>query len=158
MRSKGWVDFNSGWTQHHDEAVRRLRDRNDGRRSPSPCCFLPWNALRGYCLLSSDEEALLCSPQAPIVLARKRRDAAYRRCRGTVQSLSRCNVAATPLHHLLMASLQRPMVATSGNRSEEPIVTDERDAVVRLKGIADAFLVHDRPIARPVDDSVVLAG
>jgi len=63
----------------------------------------------------------------------------------------------TPLHHLLMASLQRPMVATSGNRSEEPIVTDEREALVRLKGIADACLVHDRPIARPVDDSVVLA-
>jgi hydrogenase maturation protein HypF len=63
---------------------------------------------------------------------------------------------ATPLHHLLMASLGRPMVATSGNRSEEPIVTDEREALVRLKGIADALLVHDRPIARPVDDSVVL--
>jgi hydrogenase maturation protein HypF len=63
---------------------------------------------------------------------------------------------ATPLHHLLMAALGRPMVATSGNRSEEPIVTDEREALVRLKGIADALLVHDRPIARPVDDSVVL--
>ena len=63
---------------------------------------------------------------------------------------------ATPLHHLLMESLQRPMVATSGNRSEEPIATDEREALVRLKGLADALLVHDRPIARPVDDSVVL--
>jgi hydrogenase maturation protein HypF len=63
---------------------------------------------------------------------------------------------ASPLHHLLMASIGRPMVATSGNRSEEPIVTDEREALVRLKGIADALLVHDRPIARPVDDSVVL--
>ena len=57
---------------------------------------------------------------------------------------------AAPLHYLLMAALQRPVVATSGNRSEEPIVTDEREALIRLGGIADALLVHDRPIARPM--------
>jgi hydrogenase maturation protein HypF len=61
----------------------------------------------------------------------------------------------TPLHHLLLAELGFPVVATSGNRSDEPIVTDERDAVSRLAGIADLFLVHDRPIVRAIDDSVV---
>ena len=66
----------------------------------------------------------------------------------------------TPLHHLLMAELDFPVVATSGNRSEEPIVIDEAEAVARLGGIADMFLVHDRPIVRPVDDSVarIVAG
>ena len=61
----------------------------------------------------------------------------------------------TPLHHLLLADLGFPVVATSGNRSDEPICTDEVEAVERLRGLADVFLVHDRPIARHVDDSIV---
>ena len=60
----------------------------------------------------------------------------------------------TPLHHLLLAELGFPVVATSGNLTDEPICTDEEDAFQRLGHIADAFLVHDRPIARHVDDSV----
>ncbi len=61
----------------------------------------------------------------------------------------------TPLHHLLLAELGFPVVATSGNLSDEPICTDEREALERLGGIADVFLVHDRPIIRHVDDSMV---
>ncbi|MBM3890269.1 MAG: carbamoyltransferase HypF, partial [Verrucomicrobia bacterium] len=61
----------------------------------------------------------------------------------------------TPLHHLFMAELGFPVVATSGNLSEEPICTDERDALRRLGCIADLLLVHNRPIARHVDDSIV---
>src|SRR5205807_1283967 len=61
----------------------------------------------------------------------------------------------TPLHHLLLSRLGVPVVATSGNRSEEPILVDERDVASRLGDIADAFLVHDRPIVRRLDDSVV---
>ena len=61
----------------------------------------------------------------------------------------------TPLHHLLMAELGFPVVATSGNLSDEPICTDEHEALERLRGIADVFLVHNRPIVRHVDDSIV---
>jgi hydrogenase maturation protein HypF len=61
----------------------------------------------------------------------------------------------TPLHHLLMSELGFPVVATSGNLTDEPICTDEKEALERLSGIGELFLVHDRPIARPVDDSVV---
>jgi hydrogenase maturation protein HypF len=61
----------------------------------------------------------------------------------------------TPLHHLLMAELGFPVVATSGNLSDEPICTDEREALERLGDIADVFLVHNRPIVRHVDDSIV---
>jgi hydrogenase maturation protein HypF len=145
-----WVDAKS------EEAVRRLRDRKRRLEKPFAVLFPSVDAIRDYCLLLSDEEALLCSPQAPIVLARKRRDASLADAVAPGNPYLGVMLPTTPLHHLLMASLGRPMVATSGNHSEEPIVIDEREALVRLKGIADVLLVHDRPIARPVDDSVVL--
>ena len=146
-----WADATS------DEAVRRLRDRKRRPEKPFAVLFPSIDAVRDYCVLSSDEEALLCSPQAPIVLTRRRQQTHIADAVAPGNPYLGVMLPTTPLHHLLMASLQRPMVATSGNRSEEPIVTDEREALVRLKGIVDAFLVHDRPIARPVDDSVVLA-
>lgn len=145
-----WVDAGS------EKAVRRLRDRKRRPEKPFAVLFPSIEAIRGYGWLSSEEEALLGSPQAPIVLVRKRRGTALADTVAPDNPYLGVMLPTTPLHHLLMAPLQRPMVATSGNRSEEPIVTDEREALDRLNGIADAFLVHDRPIARPVDDSVVL--
>ena len=64
----------------------------------------------------------------------------------------------TPLHHLMMRDLQRPIVCTSGNISEEPMCIEIDEAKERLSGIADALLTHDRPIVRQVDDSVVRVG
>jgi hydrogenase maturation protein HypF len=60
----------------------------------------------------------------------------------------------TPLHHILLKDLGRPVIATSGNLSDEPIITDERVALRRLRGVADYFLVHNRPIKRHADDSI----
>jgi hydrogenase maturation protein HypF len=144
-----WVDAQS------EKAVRRLRDRKRRPEKPFALLFPSVDAVRGHCLLSADEEALLRSPRAPIVLVRKRHNAVLTDAVAPGNPYLGVMLPTTPLHHLLMASLQQPVVATSGNRSEEPIVTDEREALVRLQDIADAFLVHDRAIARPMDDSVV---
>jgi hydrogenase maturation protein HypF len=144
-----WVDARS------EEAVRRLRVRKQRPEKPFALLFASIEAVQACCLLSSDEEALLRSPQAPIVLVRKRPEIQLAEAVAPRNPYIGAMLPATALHHLLIESLQGPIVATSGNRSEEPIVTDEQEAVVRLKGIADAFLVHNRPIARPVDDSVV---
>ena len=61
----------------------------------------------------------------------------------------------SPLHHLLLAAFGGPVVATSGNVSGEPVLTEPREVEQRLPAVADAFLHHDRPIVRPADDSVV---
>jgi hydrogenase maturation protein HypF len=114
-------------------------------------------AARKICKVSLAEERLLCSPEAPIVLLQKI---------GNRQSVIGNSIApgnpslgvilpSNPLHHLLMAELNFPVIATSGNLSDEPICTDELEALDRLRGLADFFLVHNRPIVRHVDDSIV---
>jgi hydrogenase maturation protein HypF len=102
------------------------------------------------------ERHLLLSPEAPIVLLRAR---SYNP--GIAAAVAPDNprlgimLPYTPLHHLLLRELNCAIVATSGNPGDEPIVADETEALDQLAGIADCFLVHDRAIRRPVDDSVV---
>src|SRR4030042_6981148 len=105
--------------------------------------------------LSRIEEQVLLSPQSPILLARRRPRA--RMAPSVAPDTPRLGVMLpySPLHHLLMEELRFPVVATSGNLHDEPIVTDEEEAVAILGDIADCLLVHDRPIERSVDDSVV---
>jgi hydrogenase maturation protein HypF len=120
--------------------------------------FPSLESVKAECEVSPLEERLLRSPEAPIVLLRQ--------LSNLNSQISNCRIAPgnpylgamlpyTPLHHLLMAELGFPVVATSGNLSDEPICTDEREALERLGGIADVFLVHNRPIVRHVDDSIV---
>jgi hydrogenase maturation protein HypF len=144
-----WVDAGT------EEAVQRLRSRKRRPDKPFALLFPSVESVRASCVLSPEEETFLRSPQAPIVLVRKRQEADLAEAVSPGNPYIGAMLPATPLHYLLMEDLQRPVVATSGNRSEEPIVIDEREVLIRLKGIADAFLVHNRPIARPVDDSVI---
>jgi hydrogenase maturation protein HypF len=137
-----------------DLAVARLRSRKHRPAKPLALMVPTLAAARELCEVDPAEETLLTSTGAPIVLLRRRAGAAV--ADGVAQDLERLGVMlpATPLHHLLLREFDGPLVATSGNLSEEPICTDEREAVDRLGGIADLFLVHDRPIERHVDDSV----
>jgi len=141
-----------------DEAVRRLRDRKHREEKPFALMFPSLESIRKVCLVSRLEERVLLSPEAPIVLL-------HRIPFVTKSSISPAiapgnpNLGVllpyTPLHHLLLGALGFPVVATSGNLSDEPICIDDLEAVERLKGIADLFLVHNRPIVRHVDDSIV---
>ncbi|MFH0754565.1 MAG: carbamoyltransferase HypF [Candidatus Omnitrophota bacterium] len=135
-------------------AVARLRERKHRHAKPLALMFPDLEAVRHACVVTPLEERLLLSPQAPIVLVRRKgKDVA-------VPAVSSDNpylgvmLPYTPLHHLLLEGVGRAVVATSGNLSDETICIDEDEALKRLGGIADFFLIHDRPIIRPVDDSL----
>ncbi|MCC6587376.1 MAG: carbamoyltransferase HypF [Bryobacterales bacterium] len=137
-----------------DEAVSRLRTRKHREEKPLAVMFPDMRMLKRYALIDRGEEQILASPAAPIVLLRKAGET-------LAWQVSRSSpwigamLPYSPLHHLLLQAYGKPLVATSGNVSDEPIVTDDDDARERLSSIADAFVTHNRPIARPVDDSVV---
>lgn len=142
------------------EAVRRLRNRKHREGKPFAVMFPALGLLGQEVEVSEAEGRLLKSGEAPIVLLRRR---AHARASSALvaNSVAPGNpylgvmLPYTPLHRLLLAQLDFPVVATSGNLSDEPICIDEHEALERLKGIADLFLVHNRPIVRHVDDSVV---
>ncbi len=146
-----------------DEAVQRLRERKHREEKPFAVMFPSLESVRACCAVSRLEEQLLLSPEAPIVLlmhcgvARAGEAPALQLASSIAPGNPNLGVMlpCTPLQHLLLHSLGRPVVATSGNVSDEPICIDEHDALARLRGLADYFLVHDRPIVRHMDDSIV---
>ena len=158
---KGLGGFHLMIAAHCDETIRRLRELKHREEKPFALMFPSILAIKAACDVSPLEERLLRSPEAPIVLLRRKHSALRTPHSALPSSLAPANpnlgvmLPYTPLHHLLMSALGFPVVATSGNLSDEPICTDEHEALERLGGIADLFLVHNRPIVRHVDDSIV---
>ncbi len=136
-------------------AVARLRLRKCRPAKPFAVMVPSIAAARELATLTPGEEALLGSVAGPIVLVQARTDVAVAPEVAPNSPRLGLMLPTTPLHHLLLREFGGPLVATSGNRGDEPIISDEADALARLGDIADLFLVHDRPIVRPVDDSVV---
>lgn len=137
-----------------DAAVRRLRARKHRPEKPFAVMFPSRDDIVGRCTVTTEEETLLLGPVRPIVLVRRTSsDIAEAAAPGNPWLGAFLPYA--PLHHLLLQELGFPVVATSGNLSDEPICIDEQEALVRLGDIADLFLVHNRPIVRPIDDSVL---
>ena len=143
----------------NEAAVARLRQAKNRPHKPLAVMAREEGADRlaaARRLVELDEvaAAMLADPMRPIVLAAKRADAPL--AAGIAPGLGEIGVMLpySPLHHLLLAEFGGPLVATSGNISGEPVLTDPAEAEARLGGIAGAFLHHDRPIRRPADDPV----
>ncbi len=149
----------------NEAAVQRLRERKQREEKPLAVLYSSLEMIEEHCFVSPLEERVLASPESPIVLLRRRMSPPP--ARGGLGGGEVCEAVApgnpylgamlpyTPLHSLLMQELGFPVVATSGNRSDEPICIDEDEARERLGDIADLFLIHNRPIVRQCDDSVV---
>jgi hydrogenase maturation protein HypF len=150
---KGLGGFHLACDATNDAAVSMLRDRKRRPHKPFAVMVAGLDEARKRFDVSGDEEAALASPRAPIVLVEDRGTLSASVAPG--HRRQGAMLPSTPLHHLLVRAAGRPLVMTSGNRSEEPICISNDEALERLAGIADAFLVHDREIVARYDDTVV---
>ncbi|HEX2031407.1 MAG TPA: carbamoyltransferase HypF [Actinomycetota bacterium] len=138
-----------------DDAVTALRSRKRREEKPFAVMVPDVDAARRLATMAPEEERLLTSARRPIVLLRRLAGAPVAPSVAPGNRFLGLMLPYTPIHHLLARGLGRPFVLTSGNRSDEPIAFGDGDALERLGPIADAFLVHDRPIHVRTDDSVV---
>ena len=158
---KGLGGFQLACNAADAAAVQRLRARKHREHKPFALMARNVDQVRRYCAVSAQEEHLLAGATAPIVLLARRADAPAL-ADGVAPGLCTLGfmLPNTPLHHLVLQHTDHPIVLTSGNLSGEPQQIDNRQALHQLATIADYFLLHDRDVARRVDDSVlrVLAG
>jgi len=142
----------------NDEAIQALRQRKQRPHKPLAVMF-PANgddnleSVRQYADLTDEEAGLINSPQRPIVLVDTKSKSLPESIAPGLNQLG-VFLPYSPLHHLLLNAWQGPLIATSGNISGEPVITDNQQAEQKLANVCDAFLQHDRPIVRPADDSV----
>ncbi|MCB1757612.1 MAG: carbamoyltransferase HypF, partial [Gammaproteobacteria bacterium] len=155
---KGVGGFHLACDAASDTAVATLRERKHRYAKPLAMMARDLDQVRSCCQVSVREAEALSGSAAPIVILEKKHSGDSLPLAPGIapgQKALGFMLPYSPLHHLLMADLSRPVVLTSGNRSEEPQCIDNEDARERLSGIADAFLMHDRDIVNRIDDSVV---
>jgi hydrogenase maturation protein HypF len=154
---RGLGGFHLACDARNDRAVRLLRQRK--RRSDKPFALMARDlaAAEAFCDVSDDDREALLSPRRPIViLPRKQADAGISAAVAPGNNTIGVMLPYTPLHHLLFTGAPYDvLVMTSGNLSEEPVVTSNEVALDRLRPLADRFLLHDRDIYMRADDSVV---
>ena len=151
---KGLGGYHLACDALQDAVVRTLRRRK--RREAKPLAIMVPDLETAWrlCEIRSDEANLLTSSRRPIVLLRKRHDCPVAETVAQGHGDLGVMLPSTPLHHLLMRAVARPLVMTSGNATEEPLAYEDDDAVRRLAGMADYLLTHNRPIHMRCDDSV----
>ena len=152
---KGLGGFHLACDATNEDAVHSLRTRKHRPSKPLAVMIATMDKIRTHCAVSEEEEALLSSPVAPIVLLRWKKDESdISPLIAPQQHDLGVMLPYTPLHHLLLHKARIPLVMTSGNLSGEPLARDNEEALIKLAGIADYFLLHDRDIHVRCDDSV----
>ena len=153
---KGLGGFHLSVDAGNDEAVARLRLRKYREEKPLAIMVCDLAGAHRLAQINGEEEKLLTSPQRPIVLLKKRSSGIISEKVAPQVPHFGIMLPYTPLHYLLLEKDFAALVMTSGNQVDEPICIRNREAVHRLKGIADYFLVHNRDILVRCDDSIVM--
>lgn len=151
---KGLGGFHIACDATNSLAVKTLRQRKPRPHKPLAVMMRDLDMVRAYCHLTAAEEALLTSPATPIVLLSPRTNTDLFPDVAPRQRALGVMLPYTPLHHLVLHDVNRPLVMTSGNRQNEPIARTNDQARQQLRGIVDGFLFHNREIHNRNDDSV----
>ena len=151
---KGLGGYHLACDALQDAAVRTLRRRKQREAKPLAIMVPDLQTAQHLCEICPAEADLLSSSRRPIVLLRKRHNCPVAETVALGHRDLGIMLPYTPLHHLLMHAVARPLVMTSGNFAEEPLAYEDDDAVRRLSSMADYFLTHNRPIHMRCDDSV----
>ncbi|HXG97933.1 MAG TPA: carbamoyltransferase HypF [Gemmatimonadales bacterium] len=152
---RGLGGFHLAVDATNEHAVARLRARKNREAKPFAVMVRTLAEARKLAAVSDAEARLLTSRERPVVLLQRRHGTALAHWVAPGLDTVGVMLAYTPVHHLLCDLVRRPLVMTSGNRSDEPIAISNEDAQARLAGVADDFLLHDRDIVARYDDSVI---
>ncbi|MHC4132725.1 MAG: carbamoyltransferase HypF [Planctomycetota bacterium] len=151
---KGLGGFHLAVDAKNEEAVKRLRERKRRDHKPFAMMTASIEEIKKYANVSKEAEALLKSPQSPIVLLEIKKKSKIAKSVAEGVNTYGFMLCYTPVHHLLFGEGLDVLVMTSGNISDEPLICDNDKALERLGDVADAFLMHNRDIYRQVDDSI----
>lgn len=152
---KGIGGFHLMCMASDDIAVQTLRERKNRPDKPFALMVKNIAQAQALCLINAVEQQALMSLGAPIVLAFKNPQSQLSPWVAPHQNKYGVMLAYTPLHHLLLTALNEPVIATSANISDDPIEYNNEQALQNLQSVADLWLLHDRDIIHPVEDSVV---
>lgn len=152
---KGIGGFHLACDATQDDTVRKLRERKKRPSKPFALMMKDIETIKEYCFVSEEEEKILKSKQSPIVLLRIKDLKDISPLVAPGNNYLGVMLPYAPYHHLIFDHFKKPLIMTSGNLSDEPIVKDNEEAMERLKNIADIFVFHNREIKHRIDDSVV---
>jgi hydrogenase maturation protein HypF len=152
---KGMGGFHLVCDASNDKVVNQLRINKNRPNKPYAVMFSDINSIKRYTLLNSKEEEILCSKEKPIVLVKKKDDFSLSKLIAPNINQIGCFIAYTPLHHLLFRYLKNPIIATSANLKDEPIITTKDEVLNKLSLVVDYVLDFNRDILNACDDSVI---